>query len=266
MSLRSNCARLSLDAVQVRAPATIDSLPQSDVGRGQHDSIDSDIWRRGRQERPKLRSGPGNRWSRQFSVPEVVANCMLNFSAIFWSTRPPSRKQAGAGFRSRMGETANNSLDPGAGCLVPVGSPVCQAPTGWSPGCGAKAHHVPLDALRLPPCGVRIPSTKPLPGTVSAGPRVGLRFVEQLRRRGTGPPWDSGGCATDLGSPPHKQLWFPSPLHLHVIFRQKVRLEVAALVSGFRNRLDKSLRVTPKGPVTPWCEKRGTRPGRRNTV
>ena len=43
MSLRSNCARLSLDAVQVRAPATIDSLPQSDVGRGQHDSIDSDI-------------------------------------------------------------------------------------------------------------------------------------------------------------------------------------------------------------------------------
>ena len=51
LSLPFNCARLSLNTIQVWTPATTDRLlrrlvrrlPQSDVGSGQHDS---DIWRR----------------------------------------------------------------------------------------------------------------------------------------------------------------------------------------------------------------------------
>ena len=90
-------------------------------------------------------------WNDKNSQPtssEAVADHALNFSSIFHPTHPPSRKLAGAGFRSSMCEAANYRLDPRAQCLVPVGSPVCQARTSWPPGCGQKPTKCSLAVVR----------------------------------------------------------------------------------------------------------------------
>ena len=108
-----------------------------------------------------------------------------------------------------------------------------QARSGWSPVCARKpttCSDVALEAQRRPPCEARIPLTNPSPGTILAGPLVGLRFVEQLRCRAV----RQRGLSHRFPSPalhfaPLSSLvQFPSSLQ--VVFRQKVRLELFSLV------------------------------------
>ena len=101
-----------------------------------------------------------------------------------FSAPPTLRAETTPGkVRSRMGGTANYLLDPRAWCLflvvVPFPSINWLVTRVW-----AKAHHVPrcaAQSLTPFPLLSKDTPTNPLPGTVLAGPLVGLRFVEQFQ-------------------------------------------------------------------------------------
>ena len=142
-----------------------------------------------------------------------------------------------------MGGPDNLRLDPRAWCHGSCGSPNSKHELAGHQGVGESPPRAAVRRSKLnsfPLAKARIPPTNPLPGTVLAGPLVGLRFVEQFRYSET-----AGDVPPDLGSP-LRPLSSLGSLFISITggISSKVRSEVS-LFKG--SALDFTNCITPDG-------------------